>query len=162
MSADCNQKSAILDSSASVCRKFAIIYWFLLSSRLCNLQREKIGVLSFPSWRAGDPSCHHYSLECPSGKMKKCSHIPITFLLVWGTAGIGQVLCQPGGESQTSFWPDLGPMPWDGLTGEDEPQPQPGIAITAHQIFSTLSLDSIVGRIFAWKAWSRSNYLNNL
>ena len=44
MSADCNQKSAILDSSASVCRKFAIIYWFLLSSRLCNLQREKIGV----------------------------------------------------------------------------------------------------------------------
>ena len=81
--------------------------------------------------------------------MKKCSHITITFLLVWGTAGIAQVLCQPGGESQTSFWPDLGPMPWDGLTGEDEPQPQPGIAITAHQIFSTLSLDSIVGRIFA-------------
>ena len=96
--------------------------------------------LPFPSWRAGDPSSHHWSLECPSGKMTKCSYIHITFLLVWWTAGIGHVLCQPG-DSQTSFWPDLGPMPWDGLTGED--QPQPGIAITAHTIFSPLSQDSM-------------------
>ena len=79
--------------------------------------------------------------------MKKCSHIPITFLLVWGTAGIGQVLCQPGGESQTSFWPDLGPMPWDGLTGEDEPQP--GMAIKAQEIFSKLFSRLNVRRISA-------------
>ena len=76
--------------------------------------------------------------------MTKCSYIHITFLLVWGTAGIGHVLGQPGGDSQTSFWPDLGPMPWDGLTGEEDvPQPQPGRAITAHTNFSTLSQDSM-------------------
>ena len=162
MSADCNQKSAILDSSASVCRKFAIIYWFLLSSRLCNLQREKIGVfvVSFLEGRGPFLSSLQFGMsEWKDEKVQSHSHhIPPCLgdsrdcpgpLSAWRRES-DQLLAGPRTHAlgRAHRW----------RRTSTSTRYSHYSAPNLFYIFSWLN----VRRIFAWKAWSRSNYLNNL